>query len=239
MNGLEIGERDGAGTPLVTVIAPALSDDAVVAAALTVVPWLSDPRLPEPVSQATLAAGEATIVLTPFGPAPGDTLLVAAVASRGSLARLERLSRSAAGEPPSGDRNGARAPEDTDPAHELRPTVVPPTMRELAGFLTSVGPVTPAVLRDAAGSFRVCLFGPAALEPAPLAQLARDLFDALEATKVGPVTSVTLRLQTQRLVVRALGAPAGQTTLLVIVGPTTRPGLARLELERAAKVIGG
>jgi hypothetical protein len=53
------------------------------------------------------------------------------------------------------------------------------------------------------------------------------------------VTSITLRLETYRLVVRALGSPAGQTTLLVVVGPMTRPGLARLELERAAKVIGG
>ena len=239
MNGLEIGERDGVGTPLVTAIAPTLSDDAVVATALQVVPWLSDPRLPEPVSQATLAASEATIVLTPLGSSGGDALLVAAVASRGSLARLERLSRSAAGEPPCAARNGAQAPEDSDPAHELRAAVVPPSMRALAGSLTAFGPVAPAVLRDSAGLFRVCLFGPGALAPAPLAQLARDLFGALEGTKIGPVTSVTLRLQTHRLVVRSLGSSAGQTTLLVVVGPMARPGLARIELDRAAKAIGG
>ena len=238
MNGLELGERDGAGTPLITAIAPALSDDAVVAAAMSIVPWLSDPRLPEPVSQATLAASEATIVLTPFGSTHGDAILVAALASRGSLARLERLSRSVAGEPPSFARNGAQVPERSDP-NGLRPTAVPPSMRELASSLTSIGPVTPAVLRDTSDSFRVCLFAPGALEPAPLAQLARDLFETLEGIKVGPVTSVTLRLQTHRLVVRSLGSPAGQTTLLVVVGPMTRPGLARLELERAAKVIGG
>jgi len=238
MNGLEIGERD-AGTPLVTAIAPTLSDDAVVATALRVVPWLSDPRLPEPVSQATLAASEATIVLTPFESTRGDALLVAAVASRGSLARLERLSRSAAGEPPSATWNGTRASEGSDPAPELRPTAVPPTMHELASSLTSFGPVAPAVLRDAAGLYRVCLFGPGSLEPAPLAQLARDLVGALEGTKIGSLTSVTLRLQTHHLVARALGSPAGQMTLLVVVGSVARPGLARLELERAAKVIGG
>jgi hypothetical protein len=239
MNGLEIGERDDVGTPLVTAIAPTLSDDAVVATALRVVPWLSDPRLPEPVSQATLAASEATIVLTPFGSPGGDALLVVAVALRGSLARLERLSRSAAGEPLRAARNGAQAPEDPDPAQELRAAVVPPSMRELAGSLTAFGPVAPAVLRDSAGLFRVCLFGPGALEPAPLAQLARDLFGALEGTKIGPVTSMTLRLRTHRLVVRSLGSSAGQTTLLVVVGPMARPGLARIELDRAAKVIGG
>jgi hypothetical protein len=116
---------------------------------------------------------------------------------------------------------------------------VPPSMRELASSFTSVGPVAPAVLRDAAGLFRVCLFGPGALEPAPLARLARDLFGALEGTKIGPVISVTLRLETHRLVVRALGSSGGQTTLLVVVGSKARPGLTRLELERAAKVIGG
>ena len=239
MNALELGEREGAGTPLVTAIAPALSDDAVVTTAIRIVPWLSDPRLPEPVSQATLGASEATIVLTPFASTRGDALFVAAVASRGSLAWLERLSRSVAGEPPSVARNGTRASEHRDPAHGLRPTAVPPSLRELARSLTSVGPVTPTVLRDTAGSFRVCLFAPGALEPAPLAELTRDLVEALEEAKIGPVTSVGLRLQTHRLVVRYLGSPAGQTTLLVVVGPMTRPGLARLELERAAKVIGG
>jgi hypothetical protein len=238
MNGLEIGERDGAGTPLVTAIAPILSDDAVVATALQVVPCLSDPRLPELVSQATLASAEATIVLTPFGSPGRDALLVAAVASRGSLARLERLSRRAAGEPPSEARNEARAPERPGSGHELRAGAVPPFMRELAGSLTAYGPVAPAVLRDAAGGFRVCLFGPRGLEPASLAQVARDLFAALEGTKIGPVTSVILRLGTSRLVVRALGSSGGQTTLLVVVGSTARPGLARLELERAVNAIG-
>jgi hypothetical protein len=239
MNGLELGERDCAGMPLVTAIAPTLSDDAVVATAIRIVPWLFDSRLPEPVSQATLATSEATIVLTPFGGTHGEALLVAAVAARGSLARLERLSRRFAGEPPALPRIGARAAEDSDPARELLPTAVPPSIRELTSSLTSVGPVTPAVLRDKAGVLRVCLFGPGVLEPAPLAHLARDLFEALEESKVGPVTSITLRLETYRLVVRALGSPAGQATLLVVVGPMTRPGLARLELERAAKVIGG
>jgi len=239
MNGLEIGERDGAGTLLFTAIAPTLSDDAVVAAALRVAPWLFHPRLPERVSQATLAASETTIVLTPFESIRGDALLVAAVASRGSLAWLERLSRSAAGELPSVTRNGAQAPEDSNPARELRPAVVPPSIRELASFFTSVGPLAPAVLCDVAGMFRVCLFAPGALEPGPLARLARDLFVTLEGTKIEPVSSVTLRLETHRLVVRTLGSSGGQTTLLAVVGSMARPGLTRLALERVAKVIGG
>src|SRR5262249_2496522 len=230
MNGLEICERDGARTPLVTAIEPTLSGDAVVAAALRIAPWLSDPRLPERVSQATLAASETTIVLTPFESTRGDALIVAAVASRGSLARLERLSRRAAGEPASVARNGARAPGASDPARGPRPAVVPRSMRGLASFFTSVGPVAPAVLHDAAGLFRVCLFGPGALEPAPLARLARDLFGALEGTKIGPVISVTLRLQTHRLLGRTLRSSGGQTTPLPGVRSLAPPGPPRPRL---------
>jgi hypothetical protein len=69
LNGLEIGQRDGAGTTVVTVIAPTLSEDSVVRTAMRIVPFLSDARLPEPVTQATLTAAGTTIVLTPFGSA--------------------------------------------------------------------------------------------------------------------------------------------------------------------------
>src|SRR5262249_59824708 len=114
-----------------------------------------------------------------------DALLVAAVASRGSLAWLERLSRSAAGELPSFTRNGARAPEDSNPARELRPAVVPPSIRELAGFFTSVGPLEPAVLCDAAGMFRGCLFAPGAPGAGPPAPVGRGPFVAPEGGEDG------------------------------------------------------
>src|SRR5262249_62151332 len=114
-----------------------------------------------------------------------------------------------------------------------------PSIREVDRFSTSAGPLAPAVLCDAAGLFRVCRFAPGALVPGPLVRLARALFVALEGTKIEPVSSVTLRLETHRLVVRALGSSGGQTTLLAVVGSMARPGLTRLALERAAKVIGG
>ena len=99
LNGLEISQRDGAGATLVTVLAPTLSEDAVVRTAARLVPFLADARLPERVTQATVTATGATVVLTPFGaPDAGGVLLVTAVASRASLAWLERLSRAAARE---------------------------------------------------------------------------------------------------------------------------------------------
>jgi hypothetical protein len=223
-----------AGTPLVTVVPPTLSPDAVVATAVRVVSLLADGRLSEPVSQATLTAPEATIVLTPFESLDGGALLVTAVASRASLAWLERLARSAAGKPGGTVPNGARSLEGPRQADELRATVVPPSVRELASSLTAFGPVTPTVLRDPVGLFRVCLFLPGSIDAQPLAQLARDLYGALEGAEVGRVASVILRLGTYRLVMHAVAATSGQTTILIGGGPIARPGLARIELDRAA-----
>src|SRR5881296_2085420 len=117
MNGLEIGERDGAGTTLVTVVAPTLREDSVARTAARVVPFLADARLSDPVAQATLTGAEATIVLTPFGSSgAGGALLVTAVRSRASLAWLERLSRSAAGEARVPAENGGHSSPVGNPA---------------------------------------------------------------------------------------------------------------------------
>jgi len=242
MNGLEIGERDEAGTTLVTVVAPTLSEDSVVRTAARVVPFLADARLSDPVAQATLTGAEATIVLTPFGsPGAGGALLVTAVRSRASLAWLERLSRSAAGEARVPAENGGHSSPVGDPAEEmeLRATSVPQSVRELAGSLTAFGPVAPTVLRDTAGSLRACLFLPRSLEAIPLAQFARDLYAALEEAEIGQVSSVILRVGAHRLVVRAMdGVPGRRAAMLVGGGPIDRPGLARIELDRAATRLG-
>src|SRR5262249_58532649 len=105
-----------------------------------------------------------------------------------------------------------------------------PSIREVDRFSTSAGPLAPAVLCDAAGLFRVCLFAPGALEPRPLARLARDLFGALEGTKIEPVSSVTLRLQTHRLLGRTLRSSGGQTTPLPGVRSLAPPGPPRPRL---------
>jgi len=242
MNGLEIGERDGAGTTLVTFVAPTLSEDSVVRTAARVVPFLADARLSDPVAQATLTGAEATIVLTPFGsPGAGGALLVTAVRSRASLAWLERLSRSAAGEARVPAENGGHSSPVGDPAEEmeLRATSVPQSVRELAGSLTAFGPVAPTVLRDTAGSLRACLFLPRSFEAMPLAQFARDLYAALEEAEIGQVSSVILRVGAHRLVVRAMdGVPGRRAAMLVGGGPIDRPGLARIELDRAATRLG-
>jgi len=115
---------------------------------------------------------------------------------------------------------------------------VPPSVRELAGSLTAFGPVAPTVLRDPAGALRACLFLPRTLEALPLARFARDLYAALEGSELGEVSSVTLRVGAQRVVLRAMDGASGEATMLVGAGPVDRPGLARIELDRAATRLG-
>jgi hypothetical protein len=237
LNGLEIGQRDGAGTTLVTVVAPTLSEDSVVRTAARVVPFLTDARLPEPVTQATLAAADATVILTPFGsPSAGGALLVTAVVSRASLAWLERLSRTAAREAQGEAGNGKRSRTDSDSSAgiELREASVPTAVRELAGSLTAFGPVAPTLLRDRAGALSACLFLPSSLEALPLARFARDLHAALGGAEIGRVASIILKLGARRVVLRTMDGRSGAVTMLVGGGPIDRPGLARIELDRAA-----
>jgi len=241
LNGLEIGRRDGAGATLVTVIAPTLSEDSVVRTALRLVPFLRDARLPEPVTQATLTAGGATVVLTPFGsPDGGGALLVTAVASRAALAWLERLLRTAAREAQVETINGqpARSEHGAGEELELRPAGVPPGVRELADSLTAFGSVAPTVLRDGSGALRACLFLPSSLDAFRLARFARDLHDALDGAEIGRIASVMLKLRTHRVVLRAMDDAAGHATMLVGAGRIDRPGLARIELDRAAMRLG-
>ncbi len=236
LNGLEIGRRDGAGTALVTVVAPTLSEDAVVRTAVRVVPFLTDARLPEPVIQATVTAVGATVVLTPFGASDTGALLVTAMASRASLAWLERLSRTAVREAQIESVNGAQSRPDrgSEAEGELRVAAVPAAVRELAGSLTAFGPVAPTLLRDRAGALSACLFLPSSLDALPLARFARDLHAELDGAEIGRVASVILKLGAHRVVLRSMAGAAGHVTMLVGVGRIDRPGLARIELDRAA-----
>lgn len=241
MSGLEVSERHDAGTTLVTVVAPPLREESIVRAALRMRPFLADARLSAPAAQATLVGREATIVLTPFGSSEGGgALLVAAVASRSSLAWLEHLSRSAVGAARASERSEAKSARNGSASRKpgLHVARVPSSVRELADSLTAFGPVAPTVLRDGEGSLSACLFLPHSVEAVPLAELARELYAALAEAEIGPVTSVTLRLGEHRIVLRTVNAASVPPTMLVGGGPIDRPGLARIELERAAERLG-
>jgi hypothetical protein len=165
---------------------------------------------------------------------------VTAVASRAGLAWLERLSRAAAREAQIEAGNGRHTgPEnDSGAGPELRAAIVPPGVRELADSLTAFGTVAPTLLRDRAGALSACLFLPTSLDALPLARFARDLHAALEGTEIGRIASVILKLGSHRVVLRAMDGVSGTVTMLVGGGRIDRPGLARIELDRAATRLG-
>ena len=163
-----------------------------------------------------------------------------AVVSRASLAWLERLSRTAARQAVGEGGNGKRSgPEnDSGAGIELRAATVPTAVRELAGSLTAFGPVAPTLLRDRAGTLSACLFLPSSLDALPLARFARDLQAALVGAEIGRVASVILKLGSRRVILRSMDGESGNVTMLVGVGRIDRPGLARIELDRAATRLG-
>jgi hypothetical protein len=104
--------------------------------------------------------------------------------------------------------------------------------------LTAFGSVAATMLRDRDGALSACLFLPRSLDAMPLARFAHDLYELLEGAEIGPVTSVILKLGSHRVVLRAMDGAAGHVTMLVGGGRIDRPGLARIELDRAASRLG-
>jgi hypothetical protein len=218
-------------------VAPPVSEDAVVRTTARLVPYLTDARLSEPATQATVTAADAAVVVTPIGSNGDRAILAAALASRASLAWLERLSRNAAGDGGGVHGKPTGRGEPGGPI-ELRATTVPSSVRELADSMTAFGPVAATVLRDTAGSLRACLFLPRSLEALPVAEFAYDLYGALDGTELGEVSSVVLRLGAYCLMLRAVDGASNGGTMLVGGGATDRLGLARIELDRAATRLG-
>jgi hypothetical protein len=234
----------GGGPALLTVVAPGLREDAVADTAVRLLPFLRDVRLAGPVAQATLRGAEATVVLTPLtAAAVTGPVLVTAVASGAPLALLERLALRAAGEArvAGRDRAGSGSHGDPDPPSEpgpggdLHDAPVPVGVRALAGSLQAFGRLTPTVLGDRAGRLVVYLFLAPGLPALAVGRFCRDLHGALEAAEIGSVSSVVLRLPAHRVVLRTVETTVSCTTLLVVAGgPVDRPGLAHLQVDRAA-----
>jgi hypothetical protein len=75
-----------------------------------------------------------------------------------------------------------------------------------------------------------------------VADLAVALYQAAEgapAAGVGALQSIAVQCASMSLVVREVESAPGRTAVLVAVGgPERRPGLARLQIERAAVQLG-
>jgi hypothetical protein len=135
-----------AGASFLTLTPPALTGATVADVAARVLPFLTDPRLPEPAVQATVRGTAMTVIVTPLAGAP-DMALAAATVPGASLALLERLCLKEAAVPLVDARSLSRAPARSR-GGELRETPPEPSVRAVAESLRSFGLVTASVLRD-------------------------------------------------------------------------------------------
>lgn len=226
-------ERPGA--TFFTLAPPALTGPLVADVAARLLPFLTDARLPEPALQATVRAAAMTVVVTPLAGAP-NSALAAAITTGASLALLERLCLRAAAVPVAHGRGSTPLPASASDV-EFQETAPEPTVRAVAESLQAFGPVTPTVLHDPDGALIVYLFLPRGFAPRTLGGFARDVHRALAGSPAGTLASVIFRVGTRRLLLRAVDGARG-TVLVAGGGPVDRPGMARLELERAASRLG-
>ncbi len=236
---LAVGEEQVGDFTVITAGAAGLAGGAVAAAAGRLAPLLAA-QSPWPVEQATLRAAGASLVLTPVGSGwTTGAAIAVGLRSSGTLARLEMLTRrEAAGhavpapEAQDGSRDGAGS-------RRLEPVPTQAAGAEVAAELDAFGPMHTTTFRAADSGASIHCFLPADVAAAPLAAFACALAEAMAAEGpvggFGPFHSAVLRSGIRRLEVRRLPSATGAATILVVGGADTgRPGLARLQVERAA-----
>src|SRR6266545_537646 len=226
---------------IISVSAAGLTGGAVAVAAGRLSPVIAR-RAPRPVEQATLRGVGGTLVLTPVGSGWNTgTALALGLRPGCPLARLLILSRRAAAahDPTS---TVARQHEPT-PAARLDTAPPPAAAAAVAQDLDSFGPLTPQSYREPSSGVLIHCFlppGGSAAELAPFAwELAQAMAQGAEAGPLGSFHSAVLRSGTERVEIRRLPSAVGPAPVLVVGGAATgRPGLARLQVERAAARLG-
>jgi hypothetical protein len=226
---------------IISVSAAGLAGSAVVAAAGRLSPVIAR-RAPRPVEQATLRGVGGTLVLTPVGSGWNTgTALAVGLRPGGPLARLEILARRAAAahEPLSPVESRQTVPITA--RFDIAPP--PPAAAAAAADLEAFGPLTSQSYREPASGVLIHCFvppGASADELAPFAwELAQAMAQGSQAGPLGSFHSAVLRSGRERLEIRRLPSAAGPAPILVVGGADTgRPGLARLQVERAAARLG-
>jgi predicted regulator of Ras-like GTPase activity (Roadblock/LC7/MglB family) len=237
-NRLEVEAFQDGDTTLFVVAPPSASRPAVAALAARVSRMLVDERFPGDVTQATLRGERGALVLTPLGASIAEAPILVAIGPRdGSLALLESQSRRAAApyrtSPPScATRSGSGSVSGA--------TTFAPGVSGLAESLTAFGSLSAARRQVNGLLLHVAL--PAGMDAAPVADLAADIYDAAaqdDTSAIGGFQSLAVECGPQCVVIREIEAVPGRATVLVAGGgPVQNPGLARLQIERAAVQLG-
>ena len=181
-------------------------------------------------------------MLTPIGSGWNtETTLAVGLRQGGPLARLEMLARRAAAAHASPAR-GAK-PHETPPAITLAAAPLHAAAAAAADDLEAFGPLRAQAYREPTSGVLIHCFVPASARAAAVATFAWELAQAMaqgaQALPFGSFHSAVLRAGTERFEIRRLRSAAGPAPVLVVGGADTgRPGLARLQVERAAARLG-
>jgi hypothetical protein len=237
---LVVDEARMGGFTVITAGAAGLAGETLASAAGTLSALLAA-HAPWPVEQATLRAVGGALVLTPVGSSWATGAVIAVgLRSGGSLARLEMLARrAAAGHAVSEATVRPHRPPDGMGLPRLERGPEPMSGAEVAEALDAFGKLTATSFRDVEQGALVHCFLPPEAAAAPLAAFGCALGAAMSAESpaggFGSFHSAVLRSGTKRLEVRRLPSAAGAAAILLVGGADTgRPGLARLQVERAA-----
>ena len=226
---------------IISVSAAGLAGSAVAAAAGRMSPVIAR-RAPRPVEQATLRGIGGTLVLTPVGSGWNTgTALAVGLRAGGPLARLEILARRAAAAHVAASPSVSRQTVPSTARFAAAP--LPPAAAAAADDLQAFGPLTAQSYREPASGVLIHCFVPPGASAAELAPFAWELAQAMaqgsQAGPLGSFHSAVLRSGRGRLEIRRLSSAAGPAPVLVVEGVDTgRPGLARLQVERAAVRLG-
>jgi hypothetical protein len=230
------------GVRLYTFLAPALPAETVMALTAQGLGLLEPGRAPWPVDQITLRLEDGAVVLTTLGDAPAArSVMVAAIRRGGSLAMLEILSTQAAAERRAVTNGRPVAPmpvsdEDDAPLHQVSPGAA---QQHVAGTLGGLGRLVPTVFRGGLDGLELSLFLDPDEDAFAVGRYGHRVCRALTGHQIppglGPLRSVVARTGQRRLVLMpADGVPGRWTALLTAAAEPARPGLVRLQTERAA-----
>jgi hypothetical protein len=217
------------------VSSPEISTQRVAAATRSMLPFLTDSRVPWRLDRLTLRGPDLALVLTPLH--PGGAVLVAALPPKRSLAMLEILCGRAAA------RHGGPAGQPTewsDAADEPELLEIEPStrIRGIARSLFAVGPVTASVLHDLETEWPLYCFLPAGSDARTIGALACDISRAMRRAADSGMTlhTAVLGSEKRRLMIH-IGETRSGVGILVAAGETDRPGLAYRQVVAAASAL--
>lgn len=242
LTGLPVDVVRDAELTVFCAASPGEPSEALADIARRLRPFLDAGIRDAPLDQLTLRTGSAAIVLTRLDAAAGTPCVLAAGTRRGAaLACLEQSSRRGAVADVPVPLPVAAGVVAQLPPVDVTPAILPPEVERLAASLVALGTPAAASFRRRTPPLELYVFAGRDVESSALARFTAGLCTALEADTDDASTawtSITGRRGDELVIVERVAATLAGPRVLVAAGTSERPGRARLELERAARVLG-